>query len=204
VGWVELDADDALDALADLAQDARLKSIRPMLQNIADAEWILRPRVQRALAALPTLGLRFDALVRPPQLPALVKMLERNPDLRVVVDHGAKPRIAEQGWEPWADLMRAVAAHPNVFCKLSGLATEAAPDWTVDTLRPYADHLLACFGAGRVMWGSDWPVVELNGGFARWSQATDVLLGTRDEAARSAILGDNARRFYGLDAAIPA
>jgi L-fuconolactonase len=162
---------------------------------------ILRPRVQRALAALPQLRMRFDALVKPVQLPALVKALERNPDLRAVIDHGAKPRIAERQWAPWADLVRAAAAHPNVFCKLSGLVTEAAPGWTLDTLRPYVDHLLDCFGAGRVMWGSDWPVVELNGGFARWSDATDALLGTRDAKARSAILGDNARRFYGLGAA---
>jgi L-fuconolactonase len=201
VGWVDLDADDACDTLAELAADPLLKSIRPMLQDIADPDWVLRPRVQRALAALPQLRMRFDALVKPVQLPALVKALERNPDLRAVIDHGAKPRIAERQWAPWADLVRAAAAHPNVFCKLSGLVTEAAPGWTLDTLRPYVDHLLDCFGAGRVMWGSDWPVVELNGGFARWSDATDALLGTRDAKARSAILGDNARRFYGLGAA---
>ena len=198
VGWVELDADDAIDALTDLAADPLLKSIRPMLQNITDPDWILRPRVQRALAALPRLRLCFDALVKPPQLPALVKMLERNPDLRVVIDHGAKPRIAEALWQPWADLIRAAAAHPNVFCKLSGLVTEAASDWTVDTLRPYVEHLFESFGAGRLMWGSDWPVVELNGGYGRWVAATDALLSGCDDATRNAVLGGNARRFYAL------
>jgi L-fuconolactonase len=198
VGWVDLDADDAVGTLGELAADPLLKSVRPMLQNIADADWILRARVQRALASLPPLGLRFDALVKPPQLPALVKMIERNPDLRVVIDHGAKPRIAEGGWAPWADLIRAAAAHPSVFCKLSGLITEAASDWTVDTLRPYVEHLFDCFGAGRLMWGSDWPVVELNGGYARWTAATDALLAACDATTRNAVLGGNARRFYGL------
>ena len=198
VGWVDLDADDAADMLATLASDPLLRSVRPMLQDLADPEWILRPRVQSALAALPQLGLRFDALVKPPQLPALLKMLERNPALRVVIDHGAKPRIAEREWQPWADAIRQASTSPNVFCKLSGLATEAAPEWTSETLRPYVDHLFDCFGAGRVMWGSDWPVVELNGGFARWQRATDALLATRDAATRNAVRGGNARRFYDL------
>lgn len=200
VGWVDLEADDAIDALSALCADPLLKSVRPMLQNIEDARWILRPSVARALAALPALGLRFDALVKPPQLPALVQMLEGNPDLRMVIDHGGKPQIAAGRWEPWAGLMRAAAAHPHVHCKLSGLVTEAAPDWTLDTLRPYVDQLFDCFGAGRMLWGSDWPVVELNGGFARWRAATDGLLSGLDSASRNAVLGGNARRFYGLDA----
>lgn len=198
VGWVDLDADEAVDTLAELAADPLLKSIRPMLQDIADPAWIIRPRVARALETLPGLGLRFDALVKPPQLPALLRMLDRHPDLRAVIDHGAKPNIAEGQWEPWGGLVRGAAAHPNVFCKLSGLVTEAAPGWTLDALRPYVEHLFECFGAGRMMWGSDWPVVELNGGFARWSAATDALLATHDAAARDAVLGGNARRFYGI------
>jgi L-fuconolactonase len=197
VGWVDFEADDALDTLRELARDERLRSVRPMVQNIADPDWLLRPRVQRVLEALPALGLRFDALVKPPQLPALVRMIERNPALRVVVDHAAKPLIATGVREPWASLMEAAAAHPNVHCKMSGLVTEARADWTLDALRPYVDHVLACFGAGRVMWGSDWPVVELNGGMARWWPATQALLASLDPSARAAVLGGNALRFYG-------
>ncbi|HEY1325663.1 MAG TPA: amidohydrolase family protein, partial [Casimicrobiaceae bacterium] len=154
VGWVDLDADEAVDTLAELAADPLLKSIRPMLQDIADPAWILRPRVARALETLPALGLRFDALAKPAQLPALLRMLDRHPDLRVVIDHGAKPNVAEGQWEPWGGLVRGAAAHHNVFCKLSGLVTEAAPGWTLDALRPYVEHLFECFGAGRMMWGS--------------------------------------------------
>ncbi|MEO7499615.1 MAG: amidohydrolase family protein [Casimicrobiaceae bacterium] len=198
VGWVDLAAAHAVDALRDLARDPLLKSVRPMLQDIADPAWILRADVQPALAALPLLGLRFDALVKPPQLPALLTMLERHPDLPVVVDHGAKPDIAAGKVEPWRALMREVAAHPRAHCKLSGLATEAAASWTPDDLRPCVDHLLDCFGPKRLMWGSDWPVVELRGGYARWRAATHALLATLDAEARGAVLGDTARRFYGL------
>jgi len=198
VGWVDLAAAQAVPTLTRLARDPLLKSIRPMLHDLSDPEWILRPDVERGLSALPRLGLRFDALVKPAQLPALLRMLERHPDLQLVIDHGAKPPIAAAGWQPWADLIAAVAGHARVHCKLSGLVTEAAEGWTIDALRPYVDHLLACFGAQRLLWGSDWPVVELRGGYSRWIAATVALLGGLGEDDRAAIMGGNARRFYGL------
>jgi len=94
--------------------------------------------------------------------------------------------------------VRAAAAHPHVHCKLSGLVTEAASNWTANTLRPHFEHLLECFGPQRIMWGSDWPVVELGGGYSRWRSATLELLRGLDDSERDAVLGDNARRFYGL------
>ena len=198
VGWVDLAAGDALANLHTLAGDPLMKSVRPMLQDIADVNWILHPDVQPALAALPELDLRFDALVKPPQLPAFLTALERYPDLDVVIDHGAKPEIAARRVEPWRALIREASRHPRVHCKLSGLATEAAGAWSVDDLRPYVDHLLDCFGPHRLMWGSDWPVVELGGGYARWRGATDELLAPLGVAERDAVLGDTARRFYAL------
>ena len=198
VGWVDLSDKNAFATLESLAINPLFKSVRPMLQDLPDIEWILRPQVQAALSQLPALGIRFDALVKPAQLSALVAMLERNPELDVVIDHGAKPDIAGGGWEPWASLMRAAAAHPHVHCKLCGLATEAAANWTADTLRPYVEHLFGWFGPQRIMWGSDWPVVELGGGYARWRSVTLELLLGLDVAERDAALGDNARRFYGL------
>ena len=198
VGWIELGASDAIATLESLASDPLFKSVRPMLQDLPEVDWILRSQVQATLAHLPTLGIGFDALVKPAQLPALLTMLERNPDLDVVIDHGAKPDIARGPWEPWASLVRAAAAHPRVHCKLSGLVTEAGSQWTVGTLRPYVDHLLECFGARRMLWGSDWPVVELCGGYARWRRATVELLSELSERERDAVFGDNARRFYAL------
>jgi len=199
VGWIDMDAPDAVAALATLARDPLLKSIRPMLQDLPDPEWLLRPDVDAVLGALPALGLRFDALVKPAQLPQLLRMLDRHPDLALIVDHGAKPPIASAKRQPWADLIAAVARHPRAHCKLSGLATEAAPGWTSEALAPYVEHLLACFGPERLLWGSDWPVVNLAGGYVQWVAATDTLLAGLASAERAAIMGGNARRFYGLE-----
>jgi L-fuconolactonase len=199
VGWVDFGAPDAASALARLTDDPLLKSVRPMLQDLPDPEWILRPEVDATVAAMPGLGLRFDALVKPVQLPALLRMLERHTEIDVVVDHGAKPPIASGGWQPWADLIAAVARHPRVHCKLSGLVTEAGPEWTTDILVPYVDHLLACFGPMRLLWGSDWPVVNLAGGYSRWVAATDALLNGLSASERAAVIGGTARRFYGLE-----
>lgn len=199
VGWVDLDSRDAVSALGELAVHPLAKSVRPMLQDLRDPDWILRESVVHALRSLPALGLRFDALVKLRELPALLRLIERIPELDVVVDHGAKPPIADGGWQPWADLIAAAGRNPRVHCKLSGLVTEAGPDWNADTLSRYVEHLLACFGPGRLLWGSDWPVVELGGGYGRWVAATDALLSGLPAADREAILGGNAWQFYGLD-----
>jgi len=198
VGWVDLAGADAIPTLTRLARNPLLKSIRPMLQDLPDPAWILRADVGRALAALPRLGLRFDALVKPAQLSALLPMLDRHPDLAVVIDHSAKPDIANGMWEPWARSMRAAAANPRVRCKMSGWATEAGPNWTIDTLRPYFEYLLGCFGAQRLMWGSDWPVVNLGGSYQRWFAASVALMAGLTPQERAAIMGGTARKFYGL------
>jgi L-fuconolactonase len=198
VGWVDCAAADAIPTLTRLARNPLLKAVRPMLQDLPDAAWILRPEVARTLAALPRLGLRFEALVQPDHLPVLLQLFERHPDLPVVIDHGAKPDIAGGGWEPWASLMRAAAANARARCKLSGLVTEAGTGWTIDQLRRYVDHLADCFGAQRLMWGSDWPVVNLAATYPAWFAATLAL--TRDWTAedKAALMGGTARRFYGL------
>jgi L-fuconolactonase len=130
-----------------------------------------------------------------------VQLLERHPDLPVVVDHGAKPRIRDREFERWAADVSRLASETRCHCKLSGLATEADEDWTDGDLRPYVDHLFTAFGPSRILWGSDWPVVELAGGFERWQAASLRLLQGLDEASRADVLGENARRFYGLSSA---
>ncbi|MBL8671920.1 MAG: amidohydrolase family protein [Alphaproteobacteria bacterium] len=195
VGWTDFAAADAPARIAALAQDRLLKGLRPMLQDLPDPAWVLDRRLDPAFRALLAHGLRFDALVKPPNLKPLRTLLDRWPDLPVVVDHGAKPGIAAGEWEPWASDIRAIAADGRTFCKVSGLATEAKADWRADDLRGYVDHLLACFGPARLMWGSDWPVVNLAGGYDRWWDAAAALL---PEAGKPAILGGNAVRFYGL------
>jgi L-fuconolactonase len=167
-----------------------------MVQDIADDDWLVRADLAPAFRALQDYGLVLDALVFPRHLSRLLVVLDRHPDLTVVVDHGAKPAIRGGRLDPWRADMAAVAARANTVCKLSGLVTEAAPDWRVEDLRPYVDHLLAVFGPQRLLWGSDWPVVNLAGGYDRWREAALALLGGLSERDRAALLGGNAARVY--------
>jgi L-fuconolactonase len=201
VGWTDLAAPDATARIAAMAQRPLLKGLRPVLQDIADTDWILCPTVQAALGAMVQYGLRFDALIQPRHLPMMLALSERHPHLPIVIDHAAKPAIAQDMFVPWAEDIAHVARETNAFCKLSGLATEAAPHWHYDDLRRYVDHLITCFGPSRVMWGSDWPVVELAGGYARWHAATESLLAGLDAVSRAAILGGTADTFYSLGVA---
>ncbi len=198
VGWVDFEAADVRERLERLAGNPLLCGVRPMIQDIADTDWMLDRRLDGAFRAIIDLDLRFDALVQPRHLVNLRRLLDRHPDLRTVVDHGAKPGIASGAREPWAADIRALARETAAWCKLSGLATEAKPDWTTADLEPYAAHLLDCFGPHRLIWGSDWPVLNLAGGYERWWSATTALLRGLLPAERDAILGGNAERFYGL------
>lgn len=198
VGWVDFEAPDAVAQITRLAANPKLKSFRPMIQDIADPEWMLRPSLQPAIRALMARDLAFDALLKPPHLAPFRQFLKLYPKLRIVVDHGAKPNIAAGAFADWAVAMPAIAADPRVVCKLSGLVTEARPDWQAADLRRYLDLLLASFGADRLMWGSDWPVVNLAGGYDRWRQVTMDYVAELSEAEQDAILGRTALAFYRL------
>jgi L-fuconolactonase len=198
VGWVDLAATDWPARIEALAGDTLLKGLRPMLHDIPDTAWILRPELQPALGEIAARGLVFDALVRPPHLPVVLELARRHPALRIVIDHAAKPEIAAGRMQPWADDIARVARETQAVCKLSGLVTEAATDWRVADLQPYVAHLLDVFGPQRLMWGSDWPVVNLAGGYRRWCDATLELLRHLPDAARDAVLGGTATTVYGL------
>ncbi|AUX74645.1 MULTISPECIES: amidohydrolase family protein [Sinorhizobium] len=201
VGWVDILAADARSELRRLKTHPKFKGIRPMLQSIDETAWILRPEAIAILEMLPQLDLRFDALIQPRHLPVVAALADRLPDLAIVVDHGAKPFIAEGRLEPWRSDMAALARRPNVYVKLSGLVTEAGGRWSVERLRPYAVHLLDMFGADRVMFGSDWPVVLLDADYAEWFAAAQALTASCTEAERQAIFLGTAARFYGISAA---
>jgi L-fuconolactonase len=196
VGWVDFEAADAPDTIAQLAGDSLLVGLRPMVQDIADDGWLLRLSLRPALEAMVAHGLVFDALVLPRHLPRLARFIARYPDLAVVVDHGAKPLIRESVREPWATHLAEVASAPRVMCKLSGLVTEAKPDWQPEDIAPYAEHILESFGLQRVVFGSDWPVVNLAGGYDRWRKAVLDLIQHATPSDRAAILGGNAQRLY--------
>lgn len=200
VGWVDLLAADAPARIAALARNPLFKGVRPMLQDIPDVGWMLQPALVPALEALVAHDLAFDALVRPAHLRNLLTLLQRHPDLRVVIDHGAKPDIASGDLGAWRGDIARIAAHTRASCKLSGLVTEAAAGWQDEDIVPVMQHLLDVFGAERLLWGSDWPVLLLAGDHARWCALVDAWLASRPEAERHAILGGNALRFYRLAA----
>jgi L-fuconolactonase len=196
VGWVEFSDPDAAQTIERLAGNPLIVGFRPMVQDIPDDDWLLRPDLAVAFRTLVEQRLVFDALVLPRHLSRALVVADRYPDLSIVIDHGAKPFIREGLLDPWRADMAAMAARPNTLCKLSGLVTEARAQWAVDDLRPYVDHLLKVFGPERLLWGSDWPVVNLAGGYDRWREAALELLASLSDAERAAILGGNAARIY--------
>lgn len=204
VGWADMDAADAPQRIASLAHAPKLVGLRPMIHDIADPFWMLTPTLTSAFDAIESCGLVLDALVRPVHLPPLLTLAEHHRQLRMVIDHGGKPEIAN--WTPgdrdfsdWAGRMRRLGRRSNITCKMSGLITEAAQDWHPDDLTPYLDVLLDAFGPDRLLYGSDWPVVNLAGGYARWADALLDWLDRRlDESSRASVLGGNAARVYRL------
>ncbi|NRA02656.1 MAG: amidohydrolase family protein [Myxococcales bacterium] len=199
VGWVDLAARDVGEQLEGFSDALALRGIRPMLQDLPDPDWILRPEVTRGLREVEARGLRFDALIRPEHLSRLPWLVERHPELRIVIDHAAKPEIEKGGFEPWARELARVARGTGICCKLSGLVTEAGAGWSVEALRRYVDLLLESFGPERLLWGSDWPVVETARGFREWRRATEILLEPLAAHERAAILGGSAVEFYALE-----
>ncbi len=176
VGWADLLAADAPQRIHALAANSKLRALRPMLQDIADPDWILQDSLRPAIEAMLASDLAFDALVKPVHLPRIRALAARFPELRIVLDHGAKPSIATGQWQDWADEIALLARSTDVVCKLSGLWTEAGPGTGVATLLPYMQHLMSSFGAGRVLWGSDWPVLRSAVDYCAWHAACIGLL----------------------------
>lgn len=200
VGWLDFDAADAVAQVERLAARPGLLGLRPMIQDLPDTDWMLSARLKGPLKAMTEAGLVFDALVKPVHLPTLARFLAFNEELSVVIDHGAKPTIALGELTDWKRDIRRIAVGSAAVCKLSGLVTEARPGWATQDLRPYVDVLLECFGPERLMWGSDWPVLNLNGSYPRWHEAAQALLSGLSSAERDLIFGGVAARTYGITA----
>lgn len=206
VGWVDLRDPGAADVLAHLRDRPggdHLVGIRHQVHDEPDPEWLLRDDVIRGLNAVAGAGLVYDLLVRERELSAARTALADLPELRVVLDHAAKPQIATRRWEPWASRLAALARLPNVSCKLSGLVTEADwHSWQPADLKPYVDWAVQCFGPSRLLFGSDWPVCLLAAPYDGVVDALESALDMLDPTERSAVFAGNARRIYGLP--IPA
>jgi L-fucono-1,5-lactonase len=199
VGWVDFEAKDASEQIERLSKHPALVSIRPMIQDLPDDTWMLKSELAPAFSTLEHLSLTFDALTLPRHLQNLLKLLDRHPALRVVIDHASKPDIRSGDITGWASDIAELGKNTSAYCKLSGLVTEAADDWTVNDLKPVVDHLLETFGPERLIWGSDWPVCTLAAGYTDWVSATDHLLSglTTNEADR--VWYNNAVEAYQLD-----
>lgn len=199
VGWVDLTSPELDASLARFSGDPLFRGVRHIAQAEAD-DFLVRDDVTRGIACLGDHGLTFDVLVYERQLPAAVALAERLPDQAFVLDHLGKPRIAEGALEPWATHLRALARHPNVWCKVSGMVTEADwAHWRAADLRPYLDVAFDAFGPERLMFGSDWPVCLVAGGYARVMGLVEEYVGALSSGERDALFGGNAARFYGLE-----
>lgn len=202
VGWVDLVAPNVLEEVARLRSvrgGDLLVGIRHQAQDEADPGWLARDEVVAGVRAVTSAGLVYDLLVFPEQLGAAVSLVEAVPEGSFVLDHAGKPPIARGEVEPWAGLVGRLAGLPNVACKLSGLVTEADwEDWSVGGIRPFADVVLAGFGAERVMFGSDWPVCELVTGYEGVFGLAGELCGGLSDDDRDAVFGGTAESWYGL------
>ena len=201
VPWAPLEDGDQARAVLDalVATSPLVRGIRRLLQGEPDPAFCLRPGFVRGVQLLADYGLSFDLCIRHHQLPGVVELVRRCPRVAFVLDHSGKPDIAGRVLDPWREQLAALAAHPNVTCKVSGLVTEADPRaWTPDDLAPYVAHVLAVFGEDRVLFGGDWPVALLASGYRRWVETLDALTARLSPAARRKLWAENARRFYRL------
>lgn len=196
VGWVDFADPDAPATIARLAAHPKLIGLRPMIQDIRDDDWMLQDKLTPAFEAMIAHDLVFDALVLPRHLSRLKRLVARHAELRVVIDHAAKPAIADRQFDSWAADMAALAAQEQVCCKLSGLLTEAGENGSKADLAPYIAHLLRIFGPGRLIWGSDWPVLTLAASYDSWLEIAKALI--PDDAVPHGIFGGNAAKVYRL------
>jgi L-fuconolactonase len=201
VGWVDLTSADIRSQLKILSRSPRLVGMRHIVQSEPDDRFLLRPEFLRGIAALEEFDLAYDILIYTKHLPVAIEFVERFPHLRFVLDHLAKPPIKRGEIDIWTSGIRRLAAFPQVFCKLSGLVTEADwQHWTPDQISPYLDVALEAFGADRLMIGSDWPVCLVAGSYTRVIQLVKNYVLNRFPDALPRILGGNAQRFWRLNA----
>ena len=200
VGWVDLTGPRVGRALDEFQRHPKFKGIRHLVHDEPDVNWLLREDVIAGLRELSRRGIPYDLLLRPQHLKIVPGVAEKVPGLRMVVDHIAKPPIASGRMDGWAEDMAAAAKIPNVYCKLSGMITEAdARAWKAEHLRPYVTHVLRLFGPERLMFGSDWPVCTLAGSWKEVLAAFTQTIGPQPIDVREKLLGGTAREFYGLD-----
>lgn len=198
VPWAPLEKGDGAEAgLARLASNPLIKGIRRIIQFESDPDFCLQPGFVRGVQLLPRHGLSFDLCVNHRQLANTVKLVRQCPNVSFILDHIGKPDIKGKVLDPWRAELRELAAHPNVWCKLSGLANEADMEkWTSADLRPYIEHVIDCFGFKRTIFGGDWPVATLATDYPRWVQTVDEALRGCSPDELHQLYVRNAETFY--------
>ncbi len=199
VGWVDLRSPELGSQLETLAANPKLVGVRHIVQDEPDDDFMLRDDFRAGIARLSEFGLTYDVLIYPRQFPAAIRLVEDFPDQPFVLDHIAKPAIAERKLEPWQSGIRELAKSPNLLCKLSGMVTETRwNQWQPDDFRPYLDVVFDAFGPGRLMIGSDWPVCMLSGTYESTMGIVLQYVAQFPSEAQEDILGANCARFYGF------
>lgn len=199
VGWAPIAAENFPLELERLSSNTKLKGLRHVIQDEPDQDYILDEAFNRGIAAMQGSGLAYDILIFERHLPAAIQFVDRHPQQVFILDHAAKPRIRDQVFEPWRQNMTELARRENVYCKLSGMVTEADwSTWSADCLRPFVDVVLDAFGPQRLMMGSDWPVCLLATSFRGWMNTLDDMLNGLSSGERERIFGETAIEAYRL------
>ncbi|MCP4784627.1 MAG: amidohydrolase family protein [Fuerstiella sp.] len=199
VGWVDLASDKCEEQLAEFKDHPKFVGIRHVVQDEPDDDFIIQPDILRGLKVLQKHGVPYDLLFYTKHLKHAVALGQTLPELPMVIDHLSKPEIKDQVTAGWADDLKAAAECPNIYCKLSGMVTEADwKNWKPSDLKPYVETALEAFGPERCMYGSDWPVCELAATYEQVYNALGEVLGSISETERSQIMGGTAQKFYGL------
>lgn len=199
VGWIPLIAPDVEQWLDKWKKRKKLKGIRHVLHDEEDGDYMLRPDFNSGIRLLRKYQLIYDLLIFERHLPQTIEFVDHHPDQMFVLDHIAKPRIRDGAFEPWKSNILRLSKRQNVYCKLSGMVTEAEwSTWSEEQLKPYFEHVLAAFGPSRMMFGSDWPVLTVAASYARWMETVDQWLEKLSDTEASAIRHDNAVRVYQL------
>ena len=198
VGWVDLQDKNIEERLHYFSQYPIIKGWRHVVQGEPD-DFLLRPAFHRGVAALEPYNYTYDVLIYPRQLKSALEFIKKFPGQRMVIDHCAKPEIASRKIDEWATLIAEIAKHPNVYCKLSGLLTEAKwKEWSPAEFYPYLNVVFKAFGTERLLFGSDWPVILLSGMYVQWKSLLEKYMENFVEEDRMMVLGDNAIQFYNL------
>jgi len=201
VGWVDMEAGDVGARIDALIRDGNglLRGLRPMVQDLADPDWLARPSLDRAFDCILDCGLAFDALVDMRRFPALLRRLRRHPQLNIVLDHAGKPAIGDGRFDQWTSWIDELAQHSTLHCKLSGLLTLLGEPVHEDAIEPYVADLFSHFGPERLMWGSDWPVLTTHANYTHWLQVAMHLTERYAPGMQADVFAANAVRFYALD-----